>query len=79
MSEQAVEALVERMKTDEAFRARVLAVEDAKERLAFIRSEGFDCAAEEIGSLARALDDGELEAVAGGRCYAYSHGASAFC
>ena len=79
MSEQAVKARVERMKTDEAFRARVLAVEDAKERPAFIRSEGFDCAAEEIESRTRALDDGELEGVAGGRCYAYSHGAPAFC
>ncbi|MEI6450224.1 MAG: Nif11-like leader peptide family RiPP precursor [Actinomycetes bacterium] len=79
MSEQAVKARVERMRTDEAFRARVLAVEDAKERPAFIRSEGFGCAAEEIESLARALDDGELEGVAGGRCLVYSPSALAFC
>ena len=79
MSEQAVKALVERMKTGEVFRARMLAVADATERLVFIRSEGFDCAAEEIGSPARVLDDGELEAVAGGRCFVCSHSELLFC
>jgi predicted ribosomally synthesized peptide with nif11-like leader len=57
-------AFIERMKNDEAFRARVLAEEDVAARMALIAAEGFDRSAEEIGSL-QELGETELDGVAG--------------
>ena len=65
MSKEAAQAFVEKMKSDEAFRARVMAEEDVEARLVLIGTEGFDCSAEEIGAL-QELGDAELDAVAGG-------------
>ena len=65
MSEDQAGAFVEKMKSDEAFHARVLAEEDAEARLALIGAEGFDCSAAEIGAL-QELREAELDAVAGG-------------
>ena len=65
MSEDQAKAFVERMKSDSAFRAQVMAEEDVEARLALIHAEGFDCSAEEIGAL-QELGDAELDAVAGG-------------
>ena len=65
MSKEAAQELVEKMKSDEAFRARVMAEEDVEARMALIGAEGFDCSAEEIGAL-QELGDAELDAVAGG-------------
>jgi predicted ribosomally synthesized peptide with nif11-like leader len=65
MSEDAVKALVERMKSDEQFRDRVLATTDEGERLALIRAEGYDCTLEEIAGEGERLDDDELAAVNG--------------
>ncbi|WP_449258585.1 Nif11-like leader peptide family natural product precursor [Chlorobium limicola] len=48
MSIEQVKEFIEKMKTDEAFRQKVMAVEDAAGRIACIQSEGFDCTAEEI-------------------------------
>ena len=48
MSVEQAKAFIERMKTDEAFREKVLAIEDAAGRIACIQGEGFDCTAEEI-------------------------------
>jgi predicted ribosomally synthesized peptide with nif11-like leader len=59
-------AFVERMKTDEAFATRVLAVEGAKERLAFIRGEGYDCGADEIAAQGGMLAEEELSSVSAG-------------
>jgi len=66
MSEDQAKAFVEKMKSDEAFRARVMAVEDVTERMGLINAEGFDCSAEEIETVAGALADEELDMVDGG-------------
>jgi predicted ribosomally synthesized peptide with nif11-like leader len=67
VSQDAARAFIERVKTDEEFRARVLTVADADGRLQLVRSEGYDCSAEEIEALA-ALSDEDLRAVTGGVC-----------
>lgn len=69
MSEGQAHAFVERMKTDEAFRERILAIEDPAARLAYVHSEGFDCTAEEIAAEGNRVSPEELDAVAaGGSC-----------
>ena len=65
MSVDQSKAFVEKMKSDKAFRARVMAEEDVEARLALITAEGFDCSAAEIGALEE-LGDAELDGVAGG-------------
>ena len=66
MSEAAAQAFIEKMKTDEAFRERVMAVEDVDARMALIGAEGFDCSAEEIGAL-QELSEADLSgSVTGG-------------
>ena len=65
MSEDQAKAFVEKMKSDEAFRAKVMAEEDVEARMALIGAEGFDCSAEEIGAL-QELGDAELNAAVGG-------------
>jgi len=42
MSIESAKAYVERMKTDEEFRKKVLACTDAKARMALVKGEGFD-------------------------------------
>ena len=42
MSVEQAKAFIEKMNTDEAFRARVLAVEDVAARVELINAEGFD-------------------------------------
>ena len=43
MPKQHVEALIDRMKSDAAFRARILAIEEVDARMKIIESEGFEC------------------------------------
>ncbi len=70
MSVDHAKAFVEKMKSDEAFRERVMAEEDVEARMALIVAEGFDCSAQEIGAL-RELGEAQLDGVAGGGwCYA---------
>jgi len=54
------------MKTDAAFRGRVLAVGDVDQRLALLRDEGYDCTAEELETEGGRLDAAELDGVSGG-------------
>ena len=65
MSEDQAKAFVEKMKSDEVFRAKVMAEEDAEARMALIGAEGFDCSAEEI-ALLQELGDAELSGAVGG-------------
>jgi len=65
MSEDQAKAFIEKMKSDDAFRARVMAEEDVEARMALIGAEGFDCSAAEIGSL-RELGEAELNEAVGG-------------
>ena len=48
MSLEQAKALIERMKTDEAFREKVMAIEDAAGRIACIQNEGYECTEKEI-------------------------------
>ena len=52
MSVEQAKAFIERLKTDEAFREKVMAIEDAAGRIACIRGEGFECTEEEINEVA---------------------------
>lgn len=59
-------AFIAKMKSDVAFKERVLAIEDLAERFKLIKSEGFECSEAEIREVAGELSDQELAAVAGG-------------
>ncbi|MEI6503438.1 MAG: Nif11-like leader peptide family RiPP precursor [Armatimonadota bacterium] len=65
MSVEQTQMFLEKMKSDEAFRARVLAEEDVEARMALIGAEGFDCSAEEIAAL-QELGEAELSGAVGG-------------
>ena len=65
MSVEQAKACIDKLKSDEAFRARVMAVDDVQARMALIVAEGFDCGAEEIGSL-QELAELDLSGVVGG-------------
>ncbi len=60
---------IERMKSDEAFAKRVMAIEDVAARLACIQSEGYDCSDAEINEVSGELTDEELDSAAGGAVY----------
>jgi len=66
MSEQAAEALVEWMESDEIVRARVLAVEGAQVCEAFADGEGFGFAADGIGEVAWPRGENKLDAIVAG-------------
>jgi predicted ribosomally synthesized peptide with nif11-like leader len=66
MSQDHAKACIEKMKTDDAFRARVLAVEGLAARMQVINAEGFACSAEEIEAASAELNDADLSRVAGG-------------
>ncbi len=67
MSRESARSLVDRMKSDTAFAAAIMAAPSLATRMDLIRSGGFDCAADEIGALG-ALGDGEMDGIAGGAC-----------
>ncbi len=81
MSLDQARAFIEKMKSDVAFKERVLAIEDVAERLKLIKSEGFDCSQAEVKEVAGELSDTELDDVAGGGSYWTSDANScpAFC
>jgi predicted ribosomally synthesized peptide with nif11-like leader len=60
MSLDSAKAFIEKMKSDAAFKERVLGVEDVAERLSLISSEGFDCTEEEIKQVSGELSEEEL-------------------
>lgn len=66
MTREAARAFVERMRTDEAFREKVPAVEGTEERLALVRAEGYDLTLDQLGEHANALRDACVEGVSAG-------------
>ena len=48
MSAEQATAFIEKMKTDEAFRERIMAIETPQDRLKAIIAAGFECTGEEI-------------------------------
>lgn len=66
MATEGMQALIERMKTDQAFHERVLAEPDPGARLALVQAEGYDCSAEDFTSPDAAVTDADLDGVAAG-------------
>jgi len=66
MSDQAARAFIERMKSDEALRARVSAAQGPAEFLKLVEAEGPDCSAEEIVAQASRLEEADLEVITAG-------------
>jgi len=64
MSMEQARRFIERIKTDEAFRKKLAAVEDVAERMNMAREEGYDCTAEEIEKISMELEDTDLDGVA---------------
>jgi len=66
MSVEQAKAFIEKMKTDEAFREKIMAIETPGERLKAIAAAGFKCTGEEINEAGA-----DLGQVAGGvgRCF----------
>lgn len=50
MSHEATMSFLRKMKTDKAFRAKIMAVEDVIQRINLINSEGFDCTCEDFST-----------------------------
>jgi predicted ribosomally synthesized peptide with nif11-like leader len=71
MTTEAVTAFAERLKSDEALRAKLAGAADRAERLALVRAEGFEVSAGDVGAVKQALgieelSDEDLEKLAGG-------------
>ncbi len=66
MSEKQARACVEKMKTDDAFRTKLLAITSPATRMQLINAAGFDCSWNEIAAASAELSDTELDSVAGG-------------
>lgn len=77
MSEKQVRQFIERMKTDEAFRMKMMSVADVTERLHLAKAEGYDLAGEDLRMVwtelgvrspeeSSALSDTHLGTVSGG-------------
>ncbi|MWV55266.1 Nif11-like leader peptide family natural product precursor [Chlorobium phaeovibrioides] len=58
MSVEQAKAFIERMKTDEAFREKIMAIETPEERLKAIAAAGFECTGEEINEAGSHLAQG---------------------
>jgi predicted ribosomally synthesized peptide with nif11-like leader len=69
MSEQAAKDFVERVRSDAAFREKIMAEPDAGGRLSLVNAEGYDCSAEEIEGLATEPTPAELDDVVAGWCF----------
>jgi predicted ribosomally synthesized peptide with nif11-like leader len=61
MSLKQATALIERMKSDKAFHASIMALTSADERMAKWKSEGFDCTVEDIKALHEISSKAEFE------------------
>ena len=66
MSIDSAKAYVERMKSDEEFRKKVLECKDGKKRMELVKVEGFDFTEADIKVVSAVLDDKELEKIVGG-------------
>ena len=65
MTDQTMKALIERLKSDESFRSRVLALEAPEARLELVRAEGFDVTVAEFAAQAALLSDTQLAQAVG--------------
>jgi predicted ribosomally synthesized peptide with nif11-like leader len=65
MSEQSAKAFAQMMGSDQAFRAGVLGEASIEGRMRMVQAAGFDCTADEIGTVAGLADD-QMDGVVGG-------------
>lgn len=66
MSQESAKAFINRMKTDENFRKKVISHADVESRKAFVFGEGFDFTAEELKKQGAELSEDDLEKVSAG-------------
>ena len=66
MSLDQARAFIEKMKSDEAFRNRIVAIEDVDARLVAASEAGFEFTKEELKEVQSELSDDELDQAAGG-------------
>ena len=66
MSMEQAKLFIERMAKDEAFRTKIMAVDDVAERIRLVNAEGYDCASEEIKTMLDELNDAAVEGASGG-------------
>ncbi len=66
MSLDQARAFLEKMKSDEAFRNRIFAIEDVDARLVAASEAGFEFTEEEVKEVHSELSDDELDQAAGG-------------
>ena len=66
MSVEQARKMIERLKTDEAFKARVMAIADLDGWLKLAAAEGFDCTKDELASVASELTESDLGTVCAG-------------
>jgi predicted ribosomally synthesized peptide with nif11-like leader len=71
MSVEQAEVFIEKMKSDDELKRRVLSIDDVGERIAYITSLGYSCTEAEIRQVQGLLTDEELSGAAGG-CYCLS-------
>jgi len=79
MSLEQAQQFIERMKTDEAFRTKIMAVEEVDGRLNLAKAEGYDCTVEEIKSVSTELSDAELNSVVGAGVLTWGYDPSYHC
>jgi len=68
MSLDQARAFIEKMKSDGAFRDRIMAIEAVDARLAAARDAGFEFTEAEIKEVNSEFKDDQLDCVAGGAC-----------
>ncbi|KAA6232580.1 Nif11-like leader peptide family natural product precursor [Chlorobium phaeovibrioides] len=72
MSVEQAKAFIEKMKTDEAFREKIMAIVTPEERLKAIGAAGFECTGEEINEAGSHLGQGLWGRVSYGYVMVYS-------
>jgi predicted ribosomally synthesized peptide with nif11-like leader len=76
MSMEKAKAFIDKMKSDPAFRERVVAIPDVKARIAFINKEGFECTGDELNELQTQF---KSEAGVKGLCASLCHPDHCWC
>ena len=71
MSVDQARAFIEKMKSDGAFRDRIMAIEAVDARLAAASDAGFEFTEAEIKEVKSELNDDELDRAAGGKAYCW--------
>ena len=66
MSIEQAKAFIEKMKTDEEFTKRIMAIEDSDAQFQAIAEAGFDFTKEELEQVRQEVDEADLEQISGG-------------